>query len=364
MQIQERIYVAGHSGLVGSALLRNLRASGYSDVVTADHSQMDLTEHGAVREFFRKTRPDYVFLAAARVGGILANSTRPADFLQENLAIAVNVIQESRAAGVKRLIFLGSSCIYPRACPQPIREEYLLTGPLENTNRAYALAKIAGIEMCRAYNLQYGTKFIAAMPTNLYGPGDNYDLETSHVIPALLRKMHASKMNGENSITLWGSGLPRREFLHVDDLAAACVFLMRLPPERYDTLVAPRTPFGTPLGTVFGTASGSGGAAVTAPPSDVAALDAPIINVGCGEDLTIADLAQLIGEVVGSRAKIEWDRSQPDGTPRKLLDISRMRALGWEASICLHDGLATTYRDYLQQTSSEKAIERAANASC
>jgi GDP-L-fucose synthase len=354
MQAQERIYVAGHNGLVGSALLRHLRASGYGNVITADHCGLDLTERRPVRDFFQKMQPAYVFAAAARVGGILANSTRPAEFLLENLAIAANVIQESHAAGVKRLIFLGSSCIYPRICPQPIREEYLLTGPLERTNRAYALAKIAGIEMCRAYNLQYGTKFLAVMPTNLYGPGDNYDLETSHVIPALLRKLHAAKVNREYSVTLWGSGLPRREFLHVDDLADACVFLMKLSPERYDAMVAPRAMFETMPGS---------GAVMATPASEVAALDAPIINVGRGEDLTIADLAQLIGEVVGFKAKIRWDRSQPDGTPRKLLNISRMRALGWEASIPLRDGLAATYQDYLQQISSEKAIEHTANAS-
>lgn len=316
MQLHERIYVAGHNGLVGSALLRNLRAAGYSDVVTADRSELDLTDGGAVRSFFRKIRPAYVFLAAAKVGGILANSTRPAEFIFQNLAIEVNVIHEAYRAGVKRLLFLGSSCIYPRACPQPIKEEYLLTGPLENTNRAYALAKIAGIEMCRAHNFQYATKYIAVMPTNLYGPGDNYDLKSSHVIPALVRKMHEAKMGGQDSVTVWGTGSPRREFLHVDDLADACVFLMTLPAERYDA---------------------------------IAQMDPPVVNAGCGEDLTIAELAELIGEVVGSTAKISWDRDQPDGTPRKLLDVSRMRALGWSPSILLRQGIASTYQQYLRE---------------
>jgi len=318
MQLQERIYVAGHNGLVGAALCRNLRAAGYSDVVTADRRDLDLTERGAVQSFFREIRPAYVFLAAAKVGGILANSTRPAEFISQNLAIAVNVIHEAYCAGVTRLHFLGSSCIYPKACPQPIKEEYLLTGPLEITNRAYALAKIAGIEMCRAHNVQYATKYVAVMPTNLYGAGDNYDLQNSHVIPALVRKMHEAKVRGEDSVTVWGTGSPRREFLHVDDLANACVFLMNLPPERYDAIVA---------------------------------MDPPLLNVGCGEDLTIADLARLIGEVVGSTANICWDRDQPDGTPRKLLDASRMRALGWSPSISLRDGIAATYRQYLREMS-------------
>lgn len=316
MPLHERIYVAGHNGLVGSALLRNLRAAGYSDVVTADRSELDLTDGGAVRSLFRKIRPAYVFLAAAKVGGILANSTRPAEFIFQNLAIEVNVIHEAYRAGVKRLLFLGSSCIYPRACPQPIKEEYLLTGPLENTNRAYALAKIAGIEMCRAHNFQHATKYIAVMPTNLYGPGDNYDLKSSHVIPALVRKMHEAKMGGQDSVTVWGTGSPRREFLHVDDLADACVFLMTLPAERYDA---------------------------------IAKMDPPVVNAGCGEDLTIAELAELIGEVVGSTAKISWDRDQPDGTPRKLLDVSRMRALGWSPSILLREGIASTYQQYLRE---------------
>jgi GDP-L-fucose synthase len=316
MQPDERIYVAGHDGLVGSALLRTLRAAGCSDVVTADHRELDLTDGGAVRSFFRKMQPAYVFLAAARVGGILANSTRPAEFIFENLAIAVNVIHEAYCAGVKRLLFLGSSCIYPKACPQPIKEEYLLTGPLEGTNRAYAVAKIAGIEMCRAHNFQYATKYIAVMPTNLYGPGDNYDLENSHVIPAIVRKMHEAKAGGQDTVTVWGTGSPRREFLHVDDLAEACVFLMKLPPDRYDLIVK---------------------------------MDPPLVNVGCGADLTIAELAQLIGEVIGCTAEIRWDRGKPDGTPRKLLDVSRMLGLGWSPSISLRDGIATTYRQYLRE---------------
>lgn len=318
MQLHERIYVAGHNGLVGSALLRHLRAAGYSDVVTASHSDLDLTDGGAVRSFFRKIRPSYVFLAAAKVGGILANSTRPAEFIFQNLAIELNVIHEAYGAGVERLLFLGSSCIYPRTCRQPIKEEYLLTGPLESTNQAFALAKIAGIEMCRAHNLQHTTKYIAVMATNLYGPGDSYDLRNSHVIPALLRKMHEAKAGGEDAVVVWGTGSPRREFLHVDDLADACVFLMNLPPEAYDAITK---------------------------------LHPPVVNVGCGEDLTIAELAKLIGEIVGSAAKIRWDRDKPDGTPGKLLDASRMRALGWSPSIALRDGIAATYRDYLREIS-------------
>ncbi|MGB8013701.1 MAG: GDP-L-fucose synthase [Terriglobales bacterium] len=318
MQRDDRIYIAGHRGLVGSALLRQLRAAGYRDLVTADHGDLDLTEGGAVRAFFREMRPAYVFLAAAKVGGILANATRPAEFIAQNLAIAVNVIQEAHGAGVERLLFLGSSCIYPRDCPQPIREEYLLTGPLEPTNRAYAVAKIAGIEMCRAYNSQYGTSYLAVMPTNLYGPGDDYDPQTSHVVPALLRKMHEAKSAGRRSVTLWGTGSPRREFLHVDDLANACVFLMRLPPEQFAAIVK---------------------------------MEPPLVNVGCGEDLTIAELATLIGEVVGSTAKILWDPSQPDGTPRKLLDVSRLAALGWTPSISLREGLAATNQQYLREGS-------------
>jgi GDP-L-fucose synthase len=318
MPLHEPIYVAGHTGLVGSALLRKLRAAGYREIITAGHRDLDLAEGAAVQSFFREMRPASVFLAAARVGGILANSTHPAEFLSENLAIELNVIQAAYGAGVKRLLFFGSSCIYPKACPQPIKEEYLLTGPLETTNQAYALAKIAGIEMCRAHNLQYGTKYIAVMPTNLYGPGDRYDLENSHVIPALLRKMHEARTGGRDSVTLWGSGSPRREFLHVDDLADASVFLMQLPAENYDAL---------------------------------ARLDPPTVNVGSGEDLTIAELAALMGEVVGFPAKIHWDREKPDGTRRKLLDSSRIRALGWSPSIRLRAGIARTYRDYLQEVS-------------
>lgn len=318
MELHDRIYVAGHSGLVGSALLRKLGAAGYGDVVTADRSALDLTDRNAVQSFFRTMQPAHVFLAAAKVGGILANSTHPAEFIFDNLAIAGNLIHEARDAGVKRLLFLGSSCIYPKACPQPIKEEYLLTGPLESSNRAYALAKIAGIEMCRAVNLQYGTKYISAMPTNLYGPGDHYDLENSHVIPALLRKMHEARMRGEDSVTVWGTGTPRREFLHVDDLADACVFLMALPAESYDAILK---------------------------------MEPPLVNVGCGEDLTIAELAQLIAEIVDCTATVRWDRSQPDGTPRKLLDTSRMRALGWSPSISLREGIAATYQGYVREPS-------------
>ncbi|MGA2422848.1 MAG: GDP-L-fucose synthase [Terriglobales bacterium] len=316
MQRHEPIYIAGHNGLVGSALLRNLRAAGYSNLVTADHRDLDLTAGDAVRSFFQASRPAYVFLAAARVGGILANSTRPAEFIVQNLGIELNVIREAYAAGVKRLLFLGSSCVYPKDCPQPIQEEYLLTGRLETTNQAFAMAKITGIEMCRALNFQYATKYIAAMATNLYGPDDNYDLQDSHVIPALVRKMHEAKTAKQDSVVVWGTGSPRREFLHVDDLANACVFLMQLPPELYDA---------------------------------IARMSPPIVNVGSGEDITIAELATLVQEIVGSTATIRWDHEKPDGTPRKLLATHRMRALGWAPLISLREGIAATYREYIRR---------------
>jgi len=316
MQRHEPIYIAGHNGLVGSALLRNLRAAGYSNLVTADHRDLDLTAGDAVRSFFQASRPAYVFLAAARVGGILANSTRPAEFIVQNLGIELNVIREAYAAGVKRLLFLGSSCVYPKDCPQPIQEEYLLTGRLETTNQAFAMAKITGIEMCRAFNFQYATKYIAAMATNLYGPDDNYDLQDSHVIPALVRKMHEAKTAKQDSVVVWGTGSPRREFLHVDDLANACVFLMQLPPELYDA---------------------------------IARMSPPIVNVGSGEDITIAELATLVQEIVGSTATIRWDHEKPDGTPRKLLATHRMRALGWAPLISLREGIAATYREYMRR---------------
>ena len=310
-----RIYVAGHAGLAGSALVRVLRARGYANIVARTHAEVDLVDARAVAAFMQAERPEIVFLAAAKVGGILANDTFPAEFIRENLAIQTNVIHEAWRAGVKGLLFLGSSCIYPRDCPQPIREDYLLTGPLEPTNRAYAIAKIAGIEMCRAYNRQYGTRYLCAMPTNLYGPGDNYDLQTSHVLPALIRRFHDAKIRGDKTVTLWGTGTPRREFLYSDDMAAACLYLMELTPDRLATIVNNRAP--------------------------------PLVNVGCGEDLTIRDLAELVRSIVGADAAIEWDSSKPDGTPRKLLDIGKLSGLGWRPAIGLPDGIRRAYADYV-----------------
>lgn len=322
MEKDAKIYVAGHRGLVGSALMRCLQAKGYTRLITRSHAELDLTEQSAVEAFFASERPDYVFLAAAKVGGILANHTYPAEFIRDNLAIQTNVIHAAWRHGVKRLLFLGSSCIYPKHCPQPMREEYLLTGPLEPTNRPYAIAKIAGIEMCWSYNRQYGTRFLAVMPTNLYGPGDNYHPENSHVIPALIRKFHEAKVNGEPTVTVWGTGTPRREFLYSDDMAEACVFLMTLPPEQFDALLG----------------------------SDEAATGVfmpPLINIGVGEDLTIRELAERVKRVIGYAGEIEFDPSKPDGTPRKLLDVSRLQGLGWKARRSLEEGLAATYADYL-----------------
>jgi len=310
-----KVYVAGHRGLVGSALMRRLEREGCGSILTRTQAELDLTDQAAVARFFADERPDCVFLAAAKVGGILANNTRPAEFIRDNLAIQTNVIQAAYHVGVQRLLFLGSSCIYPRDCPQPIREEYMLTGPLESTNRPYAVAKIAGIEMCWAFNRQYGTKYIAAMPTNLYGPNDNYDLADSHVLPALLRKMHEAKLAGAAEVTVWGTGTVRREFLHVDDMADACVFLMNLPDNVY--------------GTIAGSES-----------------QAPLLNIGCGEDLTVQELAELIRDVVGFEGRLVFDTSKPDGTPRKLLDVSRMKELGWQADVSLREGLAAVYREY------------------
>lgn len=314
MEKEARIYVAGHRGLAGSAIVRRLTAGGYSNIVTRTHAELDLAEQPAVRAFFERERPQYVFLAAAKVGGILANDTFPAQFIHHNLAIQTNVIHESWRCGVKRLLFLGSSCVYPRACPQPIREEYLLTGALEATNRPYAVAKIAGIEMCWAYHRQYGATFLAAMPTNLYGPGDNYDLRDSHVLPALIRKFHEAKIRGEREVVVWGSGTPRREFLHSDDMADACVCLMNLPQERVAALFPPDGP--------------------------------PLVNIGCGEDLTIAELARMVKEVVGFPGEIRMDPDKPDGTPRKLLDVSRISSCGWKPRIRLEEGLRRVYGEF------------------
>jgi GDP-L-fucose synthase len=316
MKADSKIYVAGHRGLAGSALMRRLQAKGYRNLVGRAHAELDLTDFSSVRDFFRKEKPEIVFLAAAKVGGIMANSTYPADFIFQNLAIQNNVIQAAKEAGVQRLLFLGSSCIYPRDCPQPIKEEYLLTGPLEPSNRPYAVAKIAGIEMCWSYNRQYGTRYVCAMPTNLYGPGDNYDLKTSHVLPALIRKFHEAKQRNEETVTVWGTGTPRREFLYSDDMADACIHLMELPEGKLERTLGTSQP--------------------------------PLVNVGCGEDATIAEVAWLIGQSVGARAKIVYDRSKPDGTPQKLLDIGLIRSLGWQPRIPLAEGLRSAYEDFLK----------------
>lgn len=316
MNRDARIYVAGHRGLVGSALIRKLQAEGFRTIITRSHDELDLTQASSVHDFFAQEQPEYVFLAAARVGGILANSTYPADFIYQNLSIQTNVIEAAYHSRVSRMIFLGSSCIYPRECPQPMCEDSLLTGPLEPTNEAYAIAKIAGIKMCHAYNQQYGTQYLAVMPTNLYGPNDNYDLETSHVIPALIRKFHEGKERKEEFVQVWGTGQPRREFLHVDDLADACIFLMRLSRESFDTLI------------------------------DVSRM--PLINIGYGSDLTIAELAQMIAKAVGYDGRIEYDTNRPDGVPQKLLDVTRMNQLGWKPKLPLSEGIVATCRNFIQ----------------
>jgi GDP-L-fucose synthase len=319
MDKNAKIYVAGHRGLVGSALMRQLQVQGYNNIVTRTHAELDLINQPAVTDFFQSEKPEYVFLAAAKVGGIHANNTYPAEFIYENLAIQSNVIHQSYLAGVKRLLFLGSSCIYPRDCPQPIKEEYLLTGELEPTNRPYALAKIAGIEMCWSYNRQYGTQYLAAMPTNLYGPGDNYHPDNSHVIPALIRKFHEAKINHQPTVTIWGSGTPRREFLYSDDMAQACLFLMQLPDNQFKQLLAQDRNDGLP----------------------------PLVNVGTGSDITIKQLAELVGSVVGYSGQLIFDSTKPDGTMRKLMDVSLINSLGWDNSTSLHDGLVFAYKNYL-----------------
>ena len=305
MNRSAKVYVAGHTGLVGSAIVRRLRADGVENIVARTHSELDLEEGAAVFDLFAREKPEYVFLAAAKVGGILANDTYPADFIRSNLAIQVNVIEAAYRYKARKLMFLGSSCVYPKHAPQPIREEHLLTGLLEPTNEAYAIAKIAGIKFCQAYNRQYGTNYVSVMPTNLYGPGDNFDLETSHVLPALVRKFHDAKVARSPSVVVWGTGAPRREFLHVDDLADACVFLMK----SYD--------------------------------------GSEIMNIGSGKDISIRELAELVKGIVGYSGRIEFDTSKPDGTPRKLLDSSRLTGLGWRPRISLRDGLASYYESYL-----------------
>ena len=315
MDKKARIYVAGHRGLAGSAIVRQLQQKGCGNLLLRTHAELELTDQAAVRDFFERERPDYVFLAAAKVGGIVANNSYPAEFIHSNLAIQTNVLHESWRAGVKRLLFLGSSCIYPRECPQPIKEAYLLTGPLEATNRPYAVAKIAGVEMCWSYNRQYGTRFLAAMPTNLYGPGDSYDLNNSHVLPALIRKMHEAMKDGLEEVVIWGSGSPMREFLYSEDMAEACVYLLDLPAAKFEELVSDSVP--------------------------------PLVNIGCGEDQTIAELAQTVARVVGFRGSLRFDTSKPDGTPRKLLDSARINALGWRPRTRIDAGIAAAYQDFL-----------------
>lgn len=318
MRKDSKIYVAGHRGLVGSALVRALQSRGYRNLLLRTHTELDLTDQAAVEIFFAREKPEYVLLAAAKVGGIHANNTYPAEFIEQNLAIQTNVIHESWRNNVKRLLFLGSSCIYPKECPQPIKEEYLLTGLLEPTNRPYALAKIAGIEMCHAYNRQYGTRYMAAMPTNLYGPNDNYDLNNSHVLPALIRKMHEAKLSGAKEVVVWGTGTPKREFLYSDDMADACLFLLEQPEEKLAGLFNDMTP--------------------------------PLVNVGCGEDISIRELAGLVREIVGFKGELTFDTSKPDGTMRKLMDVGKLAQLGWQAKMSLQTGVSLAYQSYLDST--------------
>ncbi len=321
MDQKAKIYVAGHRGLVGSAIVRRLQAAGHTNLLLRTHAELDLTNEAATRAFFEAERPAYVFLAAAKVGGIIANNTFPASFIRDNLAIQTNTIHAAYLAGVERLLFLGSSCIYPKLAPQPMRERDLLTGPLEPTNRPYALAKIAGVEMCWSYNRQYGTKYLAAMPTNLYGPGDNYHPTNSHVIPALLRKFHEAKQAGSPTVTVWGTGLPRREFLFSDDMADACVYLMNLPDDRYTALLG-------------------------SDESVSGRFEPPLVNIGVGEDVTIAELAALVAKVVGYEGDIVYDSTKPDGTPRKLMDVGLMKAAGWQARTPLEAGLRVAYAEF------------------
>jgi GDP-L-fucose synthase len=357
-----KIYIAGHRGLVGSAIMRNLREKGYKNLVTRTHSELDLLDQNSTRSFFEEEKPEYVFLSAAKVGGILANNIYPAEFAYNNLMIQSNVIHEAYRSNVQRLLYLGSSCIYPKLAPQPIKEEYLLTGPLEPTNRAYALAKIAGVEMCWSYNRQHGTRFLAAMPTNLYGPSDSYHLQNSHVIPAIIRKFHLAKLakqgdidgivndeqvhgtltpevklmigldphaslkstsslNRHPTVTLWGTGTPRREFLYSEDMADACVHLMGLPNGTYESLLG-------------------------SDESTTGRFEPPLINIGIGEDITIRELAETAAEITGYTGEIAFDTSKPDGTPRKLLDVSRLKAIGWEARTSLSSGLTRAYAHY------------------
>ena len=321
MKRDSKIYIAGHRGLVGSALMRNLRDKGYTNFLTRTHAELDLTSQPAVEAFFAAEKPDYVFLAAAKVGGIHANNTYPAEFIRDNLAIQTNIIHAAYKTGVKRLLFLGSSCIYPKLAPQPMQEQHLLTSELEPTNRPYALAKIAGIEMCWAYNRQYGTQYLAVMPTNLYGPGDNYHPENSHVIPALIRRFHEAKLANAPSVTVWGSGTPKREFLYSEDMADACVYLMSLPDEKFVPLLGQDRNDGL----------------------------APLMNIGVGHDITIRELAETVAAAVGYTGKLEFDASKPDGTPRKLMNVDRLNAMGWTARTNMKDGLKAAYADFLKR---------------
>lgn len=310
MEKDAKIYVAGHRGLVGAAIVQCLKRGGWINLLLRTHVELDLTDRQQVDDFFAQEKPDYVFLAAAKVGGIHANNTYPVDFIVDNLAIELNVIAASHAHDVKRLMFLGSSCIYPKHCPQPMKEEYLLTGSLEPTNEPYAIAKIAGIKMCEAYNRQYGTDFVSVMPTNLYGPNDNFDLQNSHVLPALIRKFHEAKERGDDKVIIWGTGTPRREFLYVDDMADACVYVMN-----------------------------KGGFT-------------DMVNIGVGEDISIGDLARLVGEVIGFEGRLEFDTEKPDGTPQKLLDVTRLSSLGWQAQTSLKEGIQLTYQWFLDNQGS------------
>jgi len=326
MNLDTRIYVAGHRGLVGSAIVRKLQAEGYDNTVLRTSTELNLQNQASVDRFFAEENPEYIFMAAANVGGIYANNTYPADFIRDNLQIQTNVIDAAYRNGVKRMLFLGSSCIYPKLAPQPMTEECLLTGSLEPTNRPYALAKIAGIEMCWSYNRQYGTQYLAAMPTNLYGPNDNYDPDNSHVLPALIRKMHEAKLCGDKEVVVWGTGTPKREFLYSEDMADACIYLMEQGEDRLASLFNNEIP--------------------------------PLVNIGCGEDLSIRELAEQVAEVVGFKGRLSFDTSKPDGTMRKLMDVARINALGWQHKRPLNEGIALSYQDMLSKLSpAEKAVD-------
>ena len=319
MELHAKIYIAGHRGLVGTALMRNLREKDYTNFLTRTHAELDLTSQAAVEEFFVAEKPDYVFLAAAKVGGIHANNSYPAEFMRDNLAIQTNILHAAYQNNVKRLLFLGSSCIYPKLAPQPMKEAHLLTSELEPTNRPYALAKIAGIEMCWSYNRQYKTQYLAVMPTNLYGPGDNYHPQNAHVIPALIRRFHEAMLANAPSVTVWGTGTPKREFLYSEDMADACVYLMDLPDEKFVPLLGQNRNDGL----------------------------APLMNIGVGHDLTIRELAETVKDVVGYQGTIEFDTTKPDGTPRKLMDVARLNAMGWKATTTMQSGLTVAYQDFI-----------------